>query len=314
MPSRVERPDLGGHVVRHPAALLLLGLLLQGTPFLCAAQSDTRTSPIDSPEAQSPMRDPSKEGAIDVLVRQGTTARREGKLEMAIKLFSAARQLAPERYEVHIMLADTLRRTGRAGEAKRSYDEAISRDPTRPEAYLGQVLIRWDEFNYTTALAIGQQALERVAAEGRAVILANLAETQRRREQIREASTWLWRAPVSDASPRRKVISTGRCGNGSTTSGCARTTRRRLSGGRSCSTCAARCRRWPRRSSGRPVPISWWKPGACGPWPAMRPAPRPPTAGLSSPTRFGSTRVAGWRSRYATWATSGAPRSNSAAC
>ncbi|HET6278100.1 MAG TPA: tetratricopeptide repeat protein, partial [Candidatus Polarisedimenticolia bacterium] len=168
--SVIERSPSGGRAPAHPAGLLLLLLLLvlQGAPVPCAAQGDTRTSPIDQPDAQSPLRDPSKEGSIDVLLKQGTTARRQGKLELAIQLFSLAHRLAPERYDVHLMLADTLRRAGRGGEAALRYDEAIAVDPTRAEAYIGRVLLLWDQFNYTTALTIGTQALERVADDDRA--------------------------------------------------------------------------------------------------------------------------------------------------
>lgn len=188
----------GEKPVPHRIALLLTGTLVLGMPCLCAAQSDTRTSPIDPPEARSPRHDPARESGIDLLVERGVAARHEGKLQEAIKLFTAACQLAPERYEVHIMLADTLRRTGRGGEASRRYDSAIEVDPTRSEAYIGQVLIRWDDFNYTTALTIGEVALEQVSDENRAVILANLAETQRRRGRIKEASELYARAVAAD--------------------------------------------------------------------------------------------------------------------
>ena len=210
----MERIGFGGGVVRHPVSLLLLGLLLQGALSLCSAATevpaqeregeregrriDTRTSPIAPAGAQNPLPGSSRNEAIDVLVAQGTAARRRGQLEMAIKLYSVACQLAPERYEVHIMLADTLRRTGRVEDARQRYDEAIDLDPSRPAAYVGQVLIRWAGFNYTTALSIGQEALERVADDSRAAILANLAETQRRRERIKESSDLFEQAVEAD--------------------------------------------------------------------------------------------------------------------
>jgi C-terminal processing protease CtpA/Prc/Tfp pilus assembly protein PilF len=184
----MQRSPSGGQAPGLPAGLLLLVLVLQGSRVPCAAQGDTRTSPIDAPDAQSPLRDPSREGSIDVLLKQGTNARRQGKLEMAIELLSAAHQLAPERYDVHLMLADTLRRAGRAAEATKRYDEAIAVDPTRAEAYIGRVLLLWDQFNYTSALTIGTRALELVAEDGHALILANVAETQRRRGHLKEAT------------------------------------------------------------------------------------------------------------------------------
>lgn len=114
------------------------------------------------------------------LVRTGNAARRGGRIEEALAAYFRARALAPERYDVRILLADTLRRSGRAVEASGEYTQAEALDPSRPEAYSGKALILRQSFDDDGASALLEGALARVAPSARPDLLLNLGETRRR--------------------------------------------------------------------------------------------------------------------------------------
>jgi tetratricopeptide (TPR) repeat protein len=121
------------------------------------------------------------------LVRQGNAARRSGRIEEALVAYSRARVLAPERYDVRILLADTLRRTGRASEASAEYAQAEALDPSRPEAYSGEALILRQAFDDAAASALLEGALPKVVPSARPDLLLNLGETRRRQGRTAEA-------------------------------------------------------------------------------------------------------------------------------
>src|SRR5207245_4556000 len=75
-----------------------------------------------------------REPGVEELVKRGNQARRQGQVHDAIASYSRARDLAPHTYEIRILLADTLRRTGDAARALPEYEAALSIDPARHEA------------------------------------------------------------------------------------------------------------------------------------------------------------------------------------
>lgn len=161
-------------------AALAVAALLLCAPIGAAEKADPAAA-----ETASPSAEPAPE--LRELVRRGNAARRDGRIEEALAAYSRARALAPGRYDVRILLADTLRRTGRAAEASAEYAQARTLDPSRPEAYSGQALILRQSFDDTGASALLEDALARVAPSGRPDLLLNLGETRRRQGRGAEA-------------------------------------------------------------------------------------------------------------------------------
>ncbi len=159
-------------VRRRRCASLLLGALLAHGSVCRPARGAGDEPPVDR---------------LTELVRRGNAARRQGQIDDALAAYREARQIAPERYEVRMLLADTLRRSGRLEEAAPEYASAVGLDPGRPEAYSGQALLRRAAFDFDGAAAILEGGIAKVGAEGRPDLLLSLAETRRRQGRLPEA-------------------------------------------------------------------------------------------------------------------------------
>jgi tetratricopeptide (TPR) repeat protein len=168
---------------RVPAAILLAALTLTGPGLFGDTTAPPRpeTAPSATPSSGSPAPDPA------ALVERGNAARQRGRIDEAIALYREAARLDPRRYEVRILIADTLRRSGRVGEAGKEYDEAVRLAPGRPEGYAGQALVRRAVFDYEGAAAILTEAGARIPAAKRPDLVLTLAETRRRQGRIEEA-------------------------------------------------------------------------------------------------------------------------------
>ena len=114
------------------------------------------------------------------LVHEGNAARERGQIPAALAAYRRARDLAPGRYEIRILLADTLRRAYHAEEAAAEYHAAAALDASRPEAYAGQALLLRAAYDYDAAVALLEGALGKVGAPARPDLLLTLAETRRR--------------------------------------------------------------------------------------------------------------------------------------
>jgi len=156
---------------------------------LLIAAIGTRSTAIWAQEGadRTPPAGPAKEPGVEELVKRGNQARREGQVHDAIASYSKARDLAPHTYEIRILLADTLRRTGEPARALPEYETALSIDPARHEAYAGKALILRGAYDYEGACALLQTGLARVAPPSRPDLLLVLAETRRRQKRLDEA-------------------------------------------------------------------------------------------------------------------------------
>ncbi len=125
------------------------------------------------------------------LIRRGNAARGQGQIEAALAAYREARRLAPERVEVRLLLADTLRRIGRLDQAEVEYAAAMSLDPRRVEAYTGAAMIRRARFDYEGAVALLEPAIDRVPAGRRPDLILTIAETRRRQGRLEEAERLL---------------------------------------------------------------------------------------------------------------------------
>ena len=168
------------------------------------------------PEPTTDPAVPSSAGSDDVvaegetfadLIRRGNEARTMGRVPEAISAYRKASRLAPSVYEARILLADTLRRSARPGAALAEYGAAVSLDPSRPEAYLGQALIRRARFDYEGAVAILEGALERVPDQRRADLLLALAETRRRQGRTEMAGKYF--SEILEMRPERSSTHAG---------------------------------------------------------------------------------------------------------
>jgi tetratricopeptide (TPR) repeat protein len=159
------------------------GRLLRGAALLLAALALSPAALPGRAAAAAPERPPGAEE----LVRQGNQARRDGQMRLAIASYRRARDLAPHTYEIRILLADTLRRTGDAARALPEYEAALSIDPSRHEAYAGKAQIQRTAYDHEGAAALLHEALGRVAPASRPDILLVLAETRRRQKRLDEA-------------------------------------------------------------------------------------------------------------------------------
>jgi tetratricopeptide (TPR) repeat protein len=191
------------------AALLLAALLaatsgrtLGQEPAPPAAVPPAAEHPAIVPPATVPPAtegDAPRDAAAADLVQRGNAARQAGRLPEAVESYRAATALAPRRYEIRILLADTLRRLNRAPESAAVYEAAITIDPTRHEAYVGQALLRRAAYDFDGAAAIADAGLARVGAAGRVELLVSLGETRRREGRAQEAADFFARALAAGA-------------------------------------------------------------------------------------------------------------------
>ncbi len=137
--------------------------------------------------------------AVPELVQRGNAARQAGRLPEAIEAYRAAAAIDPRRYEIRILIADTLRRLGHAEEANTDYAAAVALDPARSEGYTGQALLLRAEFDYAAAAAIVEPAIEGAHGNDRADLLISLGETRRRQGRAAESQALFQRALQSDA-------------------------------------------------------------------------------------------------------------------
>jgi len=137
--------------------------------------------------------------AID-WVRRGNEARQAGRLPEALDAYRAAAGLDPGRYEIRILVGDTLRRMGRVDEATASYVEAVRIDPARPPGYTGQALILRARYQYDEAVAVVEPALAHVTGRDRADLLVSLGETRRHQGRVAEAAAFFAQALAIDPS------------------------------------------------------------------------------------------------------------------
>src|SRR5262249_44722124 len=123
----------------------------------------------------------------------------------AIDWFGKARDRSPRTYEIRILLADTLRRSGQSAAAIPEYEAAQKIDPSRPEGYSGKALILRSRFNDEAAIALLQEGIARVPAARRPVLQRVVAETRRREGRLEDAGRWfddILRARPGDAPAR----------------------------------------------------------------------------------------------------------------
>ena len=125
---------------------------------------------------------------VEELVRDGNEARKAGRVRDAIVAYRRARDLSPGTYEIRILLADTLRRSGDADRALPEYDAARSIDAARAEGYTGRALILRARYDADGAAAILLEGLQRVAPASRADLRLVLAETRRRQGRLDESA------------------------------------------------------------------------------------------------------------------------------
>jgi tetratricopeptide (TPR) repeat protein len=184
----------------HPLALVV-PLLLAALVRAAAAQDPAAGAP--APAAADPAevearRHAAVAAAVNGLVAEGNKARKEGRLQAAIDAYRSASSLDPQRYEIRILLADTLRRHGRAAEAAAAYKEAATLAPDRAEGYTGQAILKRAEYDFDGASAILLAALAQVQAVDRADLLVTLGETRRRKGKPDEAAARFKEALAAD--------------------------------------------------------------------------------------------------------------------
>ena len=133
------------------------------------------------------------------LVQRGNAARQAGHLQDAIDAWTLAAGLEPKRYEIRILIADTLRRMGRGPDAAAAYAAAQAVDPTRSEAYSGQALLKRGAYDYNGAAAVVEEPLETAQGPARADLLVSLGETRRHQGRTAEAEDLFRQALAADA-------------------------------------------------------------------------------------------------------------------
>ena len=165
--------------IRRPSAIALAALVLA----LCTPARG-RADESSAPQAASPE---SRPPSVADLIKQGNEARRAGQMREAIASFRRARDLAPRTYEIRVLLADTLRRTGELDRALPEYEAARRIDQTRPEGYSGPALIARQRYDFERAAALLQEGLANVADGSKPELQLVLAETRRRQGRLEEA-------------------------------------------------------------------------------------------------------------------------------
>jgi tetratricopeptide (TPR) repeat protein len=169
----------------------MLALLLPGgfaTAAAAAAREDAAAEPREpapTPTAERPPADPSQR--LAEAVHRGNEARRQGRTREAIAAYRLAERLAPQQYEVRILLADTLRRSSHPDEAAAEYKAAARLDPHRPEAWVGRALLQRAVFDFQGAVDRIEAALPQVPATARRELLLTLGETRRRQGRLDQA-------------------------------------------------------------------------------------------------------------------------------
>jgi C-terminal processing protease CtpA/Prc/predicted Zn-dependent protease len=191
---------------RAPVALAAALTLAAPLTAFSAASAQETAAPASTPPAageQTPEGQGSpQDSATADLVQRGNAARQAGRLPEAVEAYRAAAVLTPRRYEIRILLADTLRRLNRTAESATAYEAAAQIDPTRHEAYVGQALLRRAAYDFDGAAGIAEAGLTRVGEIGRVELLISLGETRRREGRMREAAELFARAlAVSAESP-----------------------------------------------------------------------------------------------------------------
>jgi tetratricopeptide (TPR) repeat protein len=125
--------------------------------------------------------------AVTSLVQQGNKARQEGRLDDAVEAYRSAASLDPRRYEIRILIADTLRRGGRPGDSMRAYQAAVQLEPHRAEGYTGQAILRRSNYDYEGAAGVVEAALPGSHGRDHAELLVTLGETRRRQGRLDDA-------------------------------------------------------------------------------------------------------------------------------
>ena len=136
--------------------------------------------------------------AVNGLVQEGNKARREGRLQAALDSYRSAANLDAKRYEVRILIADTLRRMNRPAEAVSEYEAATRIAPDRAEGYAGPAILKRAEYDFEGAAAILLPALKKVRTADRADLLVTLGETRRREGKAQEAAGFFREALAAD--------------------------------------------------------------------------------------------------------------------
>jgi tetratricopeptide (TPR) repeat protein len=181
---------------RRPSPVLLL--LVASGPVLFAAVPPAWARPAE-PVPESRKEEPAPpdpvqarqnaavQAAVNNLVQEGNKHRQEGRLPAALDAFRSAASLDPSRYEIRILVADTLRRLGRGNDAVQWYRKATALAPHRAEGYTGQAILKRAEYDYDGAAALLLPALDKAAGADRADLLVTLGETRRRQGWATEA-------------------------------------------------------------------------------------------------------------------------------
>ena len=167
-----------------PACLLGLALL---PAIVCPAVAEDPASSPDQAAIEA-RQNAAIAAAVNSLVQEGNKARREGRLQNALDAYRSAASLDGRRYEIRILIADTLRRTGRPAEALAEYETATRLAPDRAEGYTGRAILKRAEYDFDGAVALLLPALEKVQGPDRADLLVTLAETRRREGKSTEAA------------------------------------------------------------------------------------------------------------------------------
>jgi len=143
--------------------------------------------PAPDPAAVEARQNAAVTAAVNGLVQEGNKARREGRLQAALDAYRSASGLDPKRYEIRILIADTLRRVGRVSEAAAAYEAATTLAPGRAEGYTGQAILKRAEYDFDGAEALLLPALKKVQGAERADLLVTLGETRRREGKTKDA-------------------------------------------------------------------------------------------------------------------------------
>jgi tetratricopeptide (TPR) repeat protein len=194
-------------------ALILAAWTAAVLPVAAQEPAPPEPAPAEPPpEEQPPPEKPSAapdaaakqneavRATVTALVQQGNKARREGRLDDAVDAYRQAASLDPRRYEIRILVADTLRRAGRPWDAVRSYQEAVKLDPHRAEGYTGQAILKRTNYDYEGAAGVVEAALPAAHGHGRAELLVTLGETRRRQGRLDDARARFSEALSEDAA------------------------------------------------------------------------------------------------------------------
>lgn len=126
---------------------------------------------------------------VDAWINHGQVALDHRDFEEAERLFAAAIEHQPDRYDALVERGIALRALGRLDEARFSYERAISIAPSRPEAHydLGLLYVEAprDRMDLTRALGHFQRFLELAPRELRAARDAARAQVERLQATLR---------------------------------------------------------------------------------------------------------------------------------